>query len=90
MRSLQWTVDQFGQLVERKGTRNHSADTACYGRKLIAHLFETGAVDGELKPVVTRGATRGAARPDAGPPPAAAQPEWMAALADPPDQEDSW
>lgn len=90
MRSLQWTVDQFGQLVERKGTRNHSADTACYGRKLIAHLFESGAVVGEIKPVVTRSSSTRGQRPDAGPVDAPAQPEWMAALADPPDQEDPW
>jgi hypothetical protein len=83
MRSLQWTVDQFGQLVERKGERNHSADTACYGRKLIAHLFASGAV-AEDKPVKT---TTGRDRRAPPPPPEpsasvfAERPEWMDALA---------
>jgi len=89
MLSLQWLTDEFGQLREPKGKPDHSADTACYGRKLIAHLFESGAVGAKPPPTSTP-ATRGSSRPDAGPPPAAAQPEWMAALADPPDQEDSW
>jgi len=94
MRSLQWTVDQFQQLVERKGTRNHSADCAVGGRKLIAHLFETGAAVGELKPVVTR--ANASTRRHVEPPPDRAHqadaPDWLIALtADPYSPgDDSW
>lgn len=90
MRSLQWTVDQFGQLVERKGTRNHSADTACYARKLIAHLFESGAA-GEAKPVTTRTDRRTAPPPPEPVAQVADEPEWLSALADSDTYEDaSW
>ena len=87
MLSLQWMTDEFGQLKEPKGKPDHSTDCAVYGRKLIAHLFESGAV-GDPKPQPKPVAARGG-RVDAGPVAAPAQPEWMSALADPPDQEDS-
>lgn len=43
--SLQWQPDEFGRLREPKGVANHSADAAVYGRRLIAHLFDSGTID---------------------------------------------
>lgn len=42
---LQWQPDEFGRLREPKGVANHEADGGVYARRLIAHLFDTGAVD---------------------------------------------
>ncbi len=42
--SLQWQPDEFGRLREPKGAPNHSADSAIYARRLIAHLFDTGTM----------------------------------------------
>lgn len=42
---LQWQPDEFGRLKEPKGVANHEADAALYGRRLIAHLFDTGAIE---------------------------------------------
>ena len=39
---LQWVANEFGELKENKGQANHSSDCLAYGRRLIAHLFETG------------------------------------------------
>jgi len=42
---LQWITNEFGELKENKAQANHSTDCLVYGRRLIAHLFETGQVD---------------------------------------------
>lgn len=44
--ALQWEEDAVGQLRENKAQKNNSADCAAYGRRLIAHLFESGQVVG--------------------------------------------
>lgn len=44
IRLLQWKVDEYGRVKEDKAQANHSTDCLVYGRLLIAHLFETGAV----------------------------------------------
>lgn len=41
---LQWKEDDFGHRKEDKAQANHSTDTLADGRKLIATLFESGAV----------------------------------------------
>lgn len=41
---LQWQPDEFGRLKEPKGVANHSADAFVYARRLVAHMFDTGAV----------------------------------------------
>ncbi len=46
---LQWVTNEFGELKENKAQANHSTDCLVYGRKLIAHLFETGQIDGSEK-----------------------------------------
>lgn len=46
---LQWRTDEFGQVSENKAQANHSADTLIYGRLLIAHLFESGAITAEAR-----------------------------------------
>lgn len=43
---LQWVSNEFGELKENKAQPNHSTDCLVYGRKLIAHLFETGELVG--------------------------------------------
>lgn len=50
IRVLQWKEDEFGQKKEDKAQANHSTDTLLYGRKLIANLFEAGAVTQDAKP----------------------------------------
>jgi len=46
LENLQWKKDEYGFPREDKGQSNHSADTLCYGRRLLAHLFENiGATD---------------------------------------------
>ena len=47
---LQWKEDDFGRRKEDKAQANHSSDTMIYARKLIATLFESGAVVQEAKP----------------------------------------
>jgi hypothetical protein len=44
---LQWVADEYGALRENKAQANHSTDCLIYGRKAIATLFESGAVDTE-------------------------------------------
>jgi hypothetical protein len=44
---LQWVTNEFGDLKENKAQPNHSTDCLVYGRKLIAHLFESGQVGAE-------------------------------------------
>lgn len=89
MRSLQWVEDGFGMLREPKGEPDGSSDTATYGRKLIAHLFESGAV-GESKPVKTTPDVRRAPRPEPIDEPATApEPEWLSALSDTDYSEDA-
>jgi hypothetical protein len=44
MQLLQWKPDDFGNPREDKAQANHSTDTLIYGRRLIAHLFESGSV----------------------------------------------
>jgi len=46
---LQWKEDDFGRKKEDKAQANHSTDTLIYARKLIATLFESGAVVQETK-----------------------------------------
>lgn len=92
MRALQWDHDEYQQLREPKGKKDHSADCATYARKLIAHLFESGAV-GEAKPDAPP--TRGRHAPmRAEPEPRVAEvPEWLTALAadrDPYAEDPSW
>ncbi len=41
---LQWKLDDFGNSREDKSQANHSTDCMIYGRRLIAHLFESGSV----------------------------------------------
>lgn len=43
--TLQWVVDEYGRMIENKAQPNHSTDTLIYGRKEIAHLFDSGVVD---------------------------------------------
>lgn len=49
VRVLQWKENDFGQRKEDKAQANHSTDTAIYGRKEVATLFESGAVVQEAK-----------------------------------------
>jgi hypothetical protein len=44
---LQWKPDDFGANREDKAQANHSTDCLIYGRRLIAHLFESGSVSQE-------------------------------------------
>jgi hypothetical protein len=44
LQQLQWAEDQYGKVKENKAQANHSTDTLIYGRKVVAHLFESGAV----------------------------------------------
>jgi hypothetical protein len=48
---LQWKPDEFGNPREDKAQANHSTDTLIHGRKLIAHLFDTGTVAQETKAI---------------------------------------
>lgn len=78
MRSLQWIPDEFGRLQENKKQPCGSSDTATYGRRLIAHLFESGQVAAP-EPKDAKRPTRGEpmsepVRDDA--------PEWLDALSD--------
>jgi hypothetical protein len=41
---LQWREDDFGHRKEDKAQANHSTDTLADGRKLIAMLYESGAI----------------------------------------------
>jgi hypothetical protein len=62
-----------------------------YGRKLIAHLFESGRAGEEKKPANKAALpARRTGRVDAGPIEQPEQPEWMAALADTDTHEESW
>lgn len=45
VQELQWREDQFGNLRENKAQANHSTDCLVIGRKAIAALFESGAVE---------------------------------------------
>ena len=49
LQQVQWKADEFGGLTENKSQANNSTDCLVYGRKLIAHLFESG-VAGDAKP----------------------------------------
>jgi hypothetical protein len=42
--TLQWKPDDFGNSREDKAQANHSTDCLIYGRRLVAHLFESGSV----------------------------------------------
>lgn len=42
--TLQWAEDVHGQLKENKAQANHSTDTLLGARKLVATLFDSGAV----------------------------------------------
>ncbi len=44
---LQWKPDDYGMLREDKAQANHSTDTLIYGRRVVANLFESGAVSQE-------------------------------------------
>jgi hypothetical protein len=44
MTILQWKPDDFGNNREDKSQANHSTDCLLGGRRLIAHLFESGSV----------------------------------------------
>lgn len=48
MEQLQYREDQFGRVKEDPRQANHSTDTMVYGRKLVATLFESGAVEQEV------------------------------------------
>lgn len=48
------TVDGAPEFFANGVLVHNSADTACYARKLIAHLFEIGSVAGEQKPPTAR------------------------------------
>lgn len=41
--TLQWKMNEFGELKEDKGQANHSSDAAIYLRRMIAHMFDAGA-----------------------------------------------
>jgi hypothetical protein len=56
--SLQWRENRFGHVEEDQRQASHSSDTLVYGRKEIAGLFESGAVEQDTPP----------AGPDAGRP----------------------
>lgn len=45
LQQLQWREDQFGRVKEDPRQANHSTDTLVYGRKRIATLFASGAVE---------------------------------------------
>jgi len=62
--SLQWSVNEFGEIRERKGDRNDCADAALYCIRLIGHLFETGNVVQQAKAQQIR---RDAADPEPNP-----------------------
>jgi hypothetical protein len=47
IQNLQWKPDDFGNSREDKSQANHSTDCLIYGRRLIAHLFESGSVESE-------------------------------------------
>lgn len=40
LEDLQWVKDEYGFPKEDKAQANHSADTLCYGRRLLARLFD--------------------------------------------------
>lgn len=46
--SVQWRENRFGHVEEDPRQPSHSSDTLVYGRKEIAGLFETGAVEQEV------------------------------------------
>ncbi len=48
---LQWKPDEYGNPREDKAQANHSTDCLVYGRREIANLFESGAVEGGGTPV---------------------------------------
>jgi hypothetical protein len=48
--SLQWRENRFGHVEEDQRQASHSSDTLVYGRKEIAGLFESGAVEQEAVP----------------------------------------
>lgn len=50
LEQLQWREDQFGRVKEDPRQPNHSTDTLIQARKLVAGLFESGAVEQEAKP----------------------------------------
>lgn len=63
LEQLQWREDQFGRVKEDPRQANHSSDTAVYGRRLIATLFESGAVEQEAAPAPGQGSARPASPP---------------------------
>jgi hypothetical protein len=68
MEQLQWREDQFGRTKEDPRQSNHSSDCAAYGRRQIATLFESGAVEQEVA-TAPPGAQGSAHQPRATPPP---------------------
>jgi len=48
--SLQWRENSHGHVEEDPRQASHSTDCLVYGRKLIAGLFDSGAVEQEAKP----------------------------------------
>ena len=90
---VQWVADGFGMLSEDKRQANGSTDCLAYGRKLIAHLFDSGAVvavDPASPPPKPREAAP-AALPDRGQPSWLTerdQPEWLTALSG--QEDDPW
>lgn len=51
MQSLQWDQDEFGMLRWPKGKPDHASDAAIYVRRLIATLFDSGAIQTPQKAV---------------------------------------
>lgn len=66
LESLQWAEDRFGRVQEDPRQANHSTDTAIYGCKAIAHLFDSGAVQADPAPRDVREPDRPATGPRAG------------------------
>jgi hypothetical protein len=82
---LQWKPDDFGNNREDKAQANHSTDCLIYGRKLIAHLFESGSVAQDSAKPVSKGAYKdpqGLADEEA------AGPDWSDSLLSNSDWED--
>lgn len=62
---LQWKPDEYGTPREDKAQANHSTDTLVYGRKEIAHLFDSGTVEAESSPASAFADPLGLDAPDA-------------------------
>ena len=77
--TLQWRENRFGHVEEDQRQASHSTDTLVYGRREIAGLFESGAVEQEA-PAQGPGPQGG---PQRAPPPQAPAPRDQGISSDP-------